>query len=126
MRIVLGILSWFVLATSAMAAPASIEGSWAGSGTARHKSGTEAVRCRVSYSASTGRTFLFNATCATTAGTFRQSGRLVKVSSSSYRGRAYSGQYRATGKVSVSVSGNRQSIRVTSDIGSASLTLRRR
>lgn len=114
------------LATAASAA-GSIVGSWSGRGKVKLTSGqVEPVSCRVSYEESTGRTFVLSATCATTAGTFVQSGRVVQRSSSSYTGRLYSEQYSVSGNVSISVSGSRQTIRVSSPKGSGSLSLSKR
>ena len=115
------------IATSASAA-ANIIGSWSGRGSVTLTSGqVEPVSCRVSYEKGDdkGRTFVLNATCATTAGTFVQSGRVSKRSSSSYSGSLYSEQYSLSGKVTVSVKGSNQTLRVSSKKGRGSLSLRR-
>lgn len=115
------------LATSASAA-ANILGSWKGRGSVKLTSGqVEPVSCSVKYESgdSTGKTYVLHATCATTAGTFRQSGRVVKRSGSSYTGRLYSDQYSVSGDVTISVSGTRQTVRVSSPKGSGSLSLRK-
>ena len=109
-------------------AAASILGSWQGRGSVRVKESgqVEPVSCSVRYEEGSGRTFVLNATCATTAGTFQQSGRIVKLGSNSYSGSLYSDQYAVSGKVSISVSGKSQTIRVNSSKGSGSLKLRKR
>ena len=115
------------IATSASAA-ANIIGSWSGRGSVTLTSGqVEPVSCRISYEKGDdkGRTFVLYATCATTAGTFEQSGRVSKRSSSSYSGSLYSDQYFVSGKVTVSVKGSSQTIRVSSKKGRGSLSLRR-
>ncbi len=115
------------IATSASAA-ANIIGSWSGRGSVTLTSGqVEPVSCRVSYEKGDdkGKTFVLNATCATTAGSFVQSGRVSKRSSSSYSGSLYSDQYAVSGKVTVSVNGSNQTIRVSSKKGRGSLSLRR-
>lgn len=113
------------LVTSASAA-ANIIGSWKGRGSVKLTSGqVEPVSCSVRYEEGGGRTFVLHATCATTAGTFRQSGRVVQRSGSSYTGRLYSEQYSVSGDVAVSVSGSNQTIRVSSPKGSGSLRLSR-
>ena len=115
------------IATSASAA-ANIIGSWSGRGSVTLTSGqVEPVSCRVNYEKGDdkGKTFVLNATCATTAGTFVQSGRVSKRSSSSYSGSLYSDQYSLSGKVTVSVKGSSQTIRVSSKKGRGSLSLRR-
>lgn len=113
------------VATSASAA-ANILGSWSGRGSVRLTSGqVEPVSCRVRYEKGDekGRTFVLKATCATTAGTFEQSGRVSKRSASSYSGSLYSDQYAVSGKVTISVRGSSQTIRVSSPKGSGSLSL---
>ena len=115
------------IATSASAA-ANIIGSWSGRGSVTLTSGqVEPVSCRISYEKGDdkGRTFVLYATCATTAGTFEQSGRVSKRSSSSYSGSLYSDQYFVSGKVTVSVKGSSQTLRVSSKNGRGSLSLRR-
>lgn len=104
----------------------SIIGSWRGTGIARPKDGEpEKVSCRVSYTAGSGRTYVLNASCATTGGTFQQSGRVVALGGNRYTGRIYNSQYDATGSVSVRVNGDRQTVTVSSSKGSANVTLRR-
>ncbi len=115
------------IATSASAA-ANIIGSWSGRGSVTLTSGqVEPVSCRISYEKGDdkGRTFVLYATCATTAGTFEQSGRVSKRSSSSYSGSLYSDQYSVSGKVTVSIKGSSQTLRVSSKNGRGSLSLRR-
>ena len=115
------------LVSTSPAEAASITGSWSGGGTVHLTSGhVETVRCRVSYEKSTGRTFLLHATCATTAGTFKQSGRIVKLSGTRYSGRLYSDQYDVSGDVKISVNGRRQTVSVSSPKGSGRLSLSKR
>ena len=114
------------LAVTSQAQSASLEGLWSGSGTVRYQGGSERVSCRVTYSPSSGRTWEFSANCATASISFQQRGRLIKVGASRYSGSVYNDQYSVAGKISVSVSGSRQSVRVSNPQGSASLTLRKR
>jgi hypothetical protein len=118
-------LALALLSASAAADPGSLDGSWSGSGTVRHEGGTDPVRCKVSYTKSTGRTYEVYANCAHPNGTFQQSGRVVERGGNRYTGRIYSDQYQVTGAVSIRVSGKTQSVSVTSAKGSAKLTLRR-
>ena len=110
---------------SAIAAKAaSIAGSWKGNGTARLTSGrVERIRCRIHYEQGSGKTIVLHVTCAHTNGTFEVSGRIVKLSNSYYSGRLYSDQYSVAGDVSISVSGNRQSLMAKSSKGSATVIL---
>ena len=114
-------------AVPAVAAPDDILGSWSGSGTARPADGApEKVSCRLSYSEGSGRTYEISATCSHTGGSFTQSGRVVSVGGNRYTGRMYSSQYNATGDVAVTLNGNRQTVYVKSEKGSASVSLRKR
>ncbi len=115
------------IATSASAA-ANIIGSWSGRGSVTLTSGqVEPVSCRISYEKGDdkGKTFVLKATCATTAGTFVQSGRVSKRSASSYAGSLYSDQYSVSGKITVSVNGSSQIMQVSSKKGRGRLSLRR-
>jgi len=113
--------------SASMASAASIAGSWSGRGTIRLTTGqVEPVSCSVRYEKSTGRTYLVHARCSTTAGVFVQSGRIVQRSSSKYSGRLYSEQYAVSGDLNISLSGSRQTVRVSSSKGSGSLKLKKR
>ncbi len=116
------------LATSATAA--SIIGSWSGRGsmTLIPSGHVEPVSCKISYEIGDekGKTFLLHAICATTAGTFVQTGRIVQRSASKYAGRFYSDEHTVSGKVTISVRGSRQTVIVSSPKGKGKLNLRKR
>ena len=106
---------------------ASIEGTWNGGGTVKLAAGgVEKVRCRMRYEKGTGRTFVIHVTCSHANGTFRVSGRIVKLSASRYSGRLYSDQYSVSGDVGIRVSGNRQTVTAKSAKGTATVTLTKR
>ncbi len=115
---------------ASVASAQSILGSWSGRGsvTLIPSGQVEPVSCRVSYEKGDdkGRTFVLNANCATTAGTFAQSGRVVKLRSGRYSGSLYSDQYAVSGKVTVSVSGSSQTVSVRSPKGKGLLKLTKR
>lgn len=118
-----------LLTSTSAASAASIVGSWRGRGTVQLTSGqVEPVSCRVSYEKgdSAGKTFVLNAKCATTAGKFVLYGRVSKRSASSYRGSLFSEQHTVSGKITISVRGNSQSVHVSSSKGTGSLKLSRR
>ena len=115
------------LVSASFAEPASLAGTWSGGGTVRLKSGKkEVVRCRINFQKNTGRTYLLSANCATTAATFRQTGRIVKAGANRYTGRFYSKEYDVSGRISISVKGRRQTMNVTSEKGTARLNLTKR
>lgn len=103
---------------------ATIIGTWNGGGTVKLTNGeVEKVRCRIRYEEGSGRTFIIYANCSHANGTFQQSGRVVRRSSSSYSGSLYSDQYSVSGDVNISVSGKRQTLSAKSAKGSARITL---
>lgn len=122
----------FVLALGAfqsadIAKAASIEGSWSGGGTVKLTSGgVEKVRCRIRYEKGTGRTFVIHVTCSHANGSFRVSGRVVKLSASSYSGSLYSDQYSVSGDVGIRVNGTRQTVTAKSSKGTATVSLTKR
>ena len=116
--------------TAASAAPAaSIIGTWSGRGTVRLTSGqVEPVSCKVRYEEgdSAGRTFTLDAKCSATAGIFELYGRVSKRSVNIYRGSLYGEQSTVSGKITISLSGNNQSVSVSNSQGTGSIKLRRR
>ncbi len=86
---------------------------------------SERARCRAHYSRTTSTTYVVNATCATASGRATQTASLRSVGGNSYRGNFYNSEYNVSGTIHVVVHGNRQSVQLTSDAGSASLQLSR-
>jgi len=122
-------LTLAMLTAPSVASAASLTGSWGGRGTVRLNSGQlEAIRCRVSYAKgdSAGRTYVLNAKCATTAGTFELYGRVSKRSANVYRGSLYGEQSTVSGKITISLRGNSQNVSVSNPQGSGSIRLNRR
>lgn len=109
-----------------VAKAASIIGSWKGNGSVRLTSGqVERIRCRMRYEQGSGRTVVLYITCAHANGTFEVSGRIVKISNSSYSGRLYSEHYNTAGDVRITVRGNRQTLKAISAKGTATVFLTR-
>ncbi|MEM7778677.1 MAG: hypothetical protein AAF732_24115 [Pseudomonadota bacterium] len=109
------------------AGPASISGNWSGTGTVKLKSGNqERVTCRVKYGRIAGQEFSLNAKCATGSTRVDQLGELKRVSANRYVGEVQNVQFGVQARVTIVVSGQNQSVSITSDQGSASLRLRRR
>ena len=105
---------------------ASLDGSWSGGGSVTFASGErEAARCRAQYHRSSPTSYFVTATCATASGRATQTATLRHVGGNSYRGSFHNSEYGVSGTISVVVSGNRQSVRLNSEAGSASLEFRR-
>ncbi len=111
------------LTTAAVAA--DLAGSWKGGGTVRFNSGaSEQAHCRATFSPSGKSAYDVSATCATASGTVSQSA-FVRGSGNSYRGTFYNPEYDASGRISISVSGRSQVVRLNSSKGSAVIRLSR-
>jgi hypothetical protein len=111
---------------SVVAQSMRLDGSWSGSGSVAFASGAkEAARCRLSYSRAQGGSYLLSGVCATTSGRASQSATLYPIGANSYQGRFYNSEYAVSGTIRVTVSGNRQTARLTSEKGSAVIELRR-
>src|SRR5262245_31232383 len=109
-----------------MAQSASLEGSWRGSGSVAFASGQrERAECRAHYYRASGTSYTVTATCATASGRARQTATVRQVGGNTYQGQFHNSEYGISGTIFVTVGGNRQSVRLTSDSVSASFELRR-
>jgi hypothetical protein len=109
-----------------VAQSASLEGSWRGGGSVAFASGQrERAECRAHYRRVSGTSYTLTATCATPSGRATQTATVRQVGGNSYQGQFHNSEYNVSGTIFVTVGGNRQSVRLTSDSGSASLELRR-
>ena len=120
------ILSLIVLSaafTPTLAASATIEGSWRGSGTISHRRSVDAVRCRATFTQDGAKSFAVSSQCTTDTGRYDVSGRVR-----SSGGARYSGSVQANGQggaVVILQQGNRLSVTVTSRRGSGKLNFSR-
>jgi len=115
-----------VLHDDAAAQSAGLEGSWHGGGSVAFASGQqERAQCRAQYRRASGNAYTVTATCATPSGRATQTATLRQVGGNSYQGQFHNSEYNVSGTIVVTVGGNRQSVRLTSESGSASLELRR-
>jgi hypothetical protein len=106
--------------------PADLSGSWRGGGWVSFSPGSrERARCRAHYAPHSGSGYAVSATCATESGSVSQVATLRRVGSNTYAGGFYNNEYGVTGTIQVVVRGNSQSVTLTSDSGTASLTLTR-
>jgi hypothetical protein len=108
------------------AQPVSLEGSWRGAGSVAFASGQrERAECRAHYRRASSASYTVTATCATPSGRATQTATLRHVGGNTYQGRFHNSEYDVSGTIYVTVGGNRQSVRLTSESGSASFELRR-
>jgi hypothetical protein len=119
-------LSGAILSGPGAAQSTGLDGIWSGSGSVSFASGgKETARCRLQYSLTSNGSYLLSGVCATTSGRASQSATLQRVGANTYRGRFYNSEYAVSGTIHVTVSGNRQTARLTSERGSVSIELRR-
>jgi hypothetical protein len=120
------VLMALMLTAPASAQTPTLDGAWSGGGHVRFASGnSESARCRARYSRMSSNAYTLNATCATASGRASQTATLRHVGGNRYEGTFYNREYDVRGTIHVAVGGNRQSVRLSSDAGSASFELRR-
>lgn len=111
---------------SGSASAADLQGAWSGNGYVSFASGArENVRCRAQYTRRSNEGYVVRATCASASGKAAQTASLSKIADNRYRGTFYNSEYGISGTILVNVRGNTQSVRMTSDVASASLTFGR-
>ena len=85
--------------TPALAAPATLAGSWHGSGTVSSRNNTDAVRCHARFTKVAGASFDISSQCTTDTGRYDISGRV-----DASGGNRYSGWVEAMENVATSLS----------------------
>jgi hypothetical protein len=110
----------------AKAEPA-LEGSWSGGGEVAFAAtgSRERARCRAHYQRRSKDSYAMQATCATASGKAAQTATLHRVGENKYRGNFHNAEYDISGTIFVTVSGNSQSVRLSSSSGSALFRLSR-
>jgi hypothetical protein len=120
------LLVGLMLSFPASAQAPSLDGAWSGGGHVRFASGnSESARCRARYSRMSSNAYTLNATCATASGRASQTATLRHVGGNRYEGTFHNREYDVRGTIHVAVGGNRQTVRLSSESGSASFELRR-
>jgi len=120
------ILALFVLGavfTPAMAASATLAGSWSGSGTVSSRKNTDAVRCHARFTKVGGASFNVSSQCMTDTGRYDITGQVNAASANRYSGWIESNGER--GSVIIVQTGNQLSVTVTGGRGSGRLSLSR-
>jgi len=126
-----GIVEYLILAvivlgtmlTPALAASATIEGFWHGSGTVNIGNNTDAVQCHARFTKVAGASFDISSQCTTETGRYDIYGRVDASGANRYSGWVESNKER--GNVIIVQSGNVLSVSVTGSRGSGRLTLSR-
>lgn len=109
-----------VFAAEAAAAGVSLEGAWSGGGSVTFPSGAkESARCRANFKKRGADSYLVSARCASASGKVEQSAMLTNVGGNRYTGSFYNAEYKVDGSITVTVSGNSQSVSISSPAGSS-------
>jgi hypothetical protein len=129
---------WLILPLSALAVASligpseadpgpSLAGSWSGGGWVAFSTGNkEKASCRASYRQNGGDSYTLLATCATSSGKASQTATVYKVSANRYRGSFYNSEFNIHGTIRVAVNGSSQSVNLSGEGASASLSLHKR
>lgn len=113
-----------LLALPGAAAAADLSGSWSGGGQVAFASGAkERASCRAKFNRTGGANYAMSATCATASAKVAQTASLKKTGANSYSGRFFNPEFGVTGSIHITVNGNKQSVTLSSDAGSASFRL---
>jgi hypothetical protein len=113
------------LALALAAAPAradivNLDGAWSGGGSVKFPSGAkEAARCRANFKKRGAESYLVNARCASASGKVEQSALLTYVGGNQFTGSFFNQEFKVDGTITVTVSGNSQSVSISSPAGSS-------
>lgn len=120
----LGMTAVLGLALVLSAAPAradivNLDGAWSGGGSVKFPSGAkEAARCRANFKKRGAESYLVNARCASASGKVEQSALLTYVGGNQFTGSFFNEEFKVDGTITVTVSGNSQSVLISSPAGS--------
>jgi hypothetical protein len=120
----LGMTALLGLALALTAAPAradivNLDGAWSGGGSVKFPSGAkEAARCRANFKKRGAESYLVNARCASASGKVEQSALLTYVGGNQFTGSFFNEEFKVDGTITVTVSGNSQSVSISSPAGS--------
>ena len=110
--------------TVAEAAPASIAGSWSGTGTVGYRGSVDKVRCHARFTKTSAKSYAVSSVCTTANGRYETTGNVTSTRGGRYRGTVTSGK--VSGRVVLFNRGTHLSVSVTSRRGSAQISLTRR
>ena len=110
--------------TTVRAEPGSIAGLWSGSGTVGYRGQVDRVFCRSRFAKTSAKSFSVSSVCTTENGRYDIAGHVTSTGGGRYRGTVMSNN--VSGRVTLFYSGRQMSVTVTSQQGSAQMTLARR
>ncbi len=99
------------VATPASADMIALDGAWSGGGSVKFPSGAkEAARCRANFKKRGAESYQVSARCASASGKVEQSALLTYVGGNQFTGSFFNEEYKVDGTITVTVSGNAQSV----------------
>jgi hypothetical protein len=113
------------IGASASAVPAAadmmaLDGAWSGGGSVKFPSGAkEAARCRANFKKRGAESYQVSARCASASGKVEQSALLTYVGGNQFTGSFFNEEYKVDGTITVTVSGNAQSVSISTPAGSS-------
>lgn len=123
-KLATAVASICVFAAALAASPAradmvALDGSWSGGGSVTFPSGAkESARCRANFKKRGAESYLVSARCASASGKVEQSALLTYVGGNQFSGSFFNTEYKVDGTITVTVSGNTQSVSISSPAGS--------
>ncbi len=111
--------------SAAIAAPAGLDGSWSGSGIAKYQGRTDRLVCRVNFARYGDKSYKVSSNCSSGNTQYEQSGVVSTSGGSRYSGNIINPQFNERGRVAISQRGSSLSVTVTSERGTATLSLSR-
>lgn len=121
----LGTIATLGLALTLWTAPVradvvDLDGAWSGGGSVKFPSGAkEAARCRANFKKRGSESYLVDARCASASGKVEQKALLTYVGSNQFTGSFFNEEFKVDGTITVTVSGNSQTVSISSPAGSS-------
>lgn len=120
--VVLAVLTGYgaIASGPALADMTDLDGAWSGGGSVKFPSGAkEAARCRANFKKRGAESYLVNARCASASGKVEQSALLTYVGGNQFSGSFFNEDFKVDGTITVTVSGNSQTVSISSPAGSS-------
>jgi hypothetical protein len=108
------------------AEPASLEGTWSGSGTMQAMDRPpQKLTCRINYKRETDKVYRLAARCVTVSTSINPTAQLLKVNPGVYTGKFEIASYDISGRVRVVVNGNAQTMSFRSSRANGTVNLKK-
>ena len=120
------LIMFIATASPLHAEPASLEGTWSGSGTMQAVDRPpQKLTCRINYKRETDKVYRLAARCVTVSTSINQTAQLLKVNPGVYTGQFQIASYDISGRVRVVVNGNAQTMSFKSSRANGTVNLKK-